>query len=404
MPSFAYTARTSAGQRVTGTMVAATERDVIQSLTGKSMFPVSVALEKAAGGTPVFGGRISQQRMATFSAQLASLLTNGVPLVKSLNILREQASQPVLQNALDDIVKRIEDGEGISDTFARHPRLFSDMAVNMSRAGAEGGFLEDALERVASFTEHQAELKAKTVGALIYPCILATFGTGIMALLLIFVVPKFDPMFARMRDIGKMPALSEWVLGFSKWLGQYGWVVALAALVVLFLLRVQFRSEAGKLALDRIRLKLFLFGPIFKNLAVARFCRVLGTLLKNGVPILRSLEISRQATGNRVLSQAIEDATENISSGETLAEPLTACGHFPRNVTEMIAVAEESNSLDTVLVNIADGLEKETTRRLELMVRLVEPLMLLVMAVGVLIVVMALLMPIMGMSESMRQQ
>jgi len=401
MPSFVYTARTAGGERVAGSMVAATERDVITSLSAKSLFPISVALEKAAS-QPLFGGRVSQQRIATFYSQLASLLQNGVPLVRSLNILREQASQPALQNALDDVVKRIEDGEAVSDAFARHPRLFSDMAVNMSRAGAEGGFLEDALERVASFTEHQAELKARTIGALIYPAMLATFGTLIMTLLLVFVVPRFEPMFEQMRQRGKMPALTEGLLAFSGWLSSSGWIVAVIMLVLIFAIRIQLRSDAGRLLLDRIRLRMPLFGPIFRNLAVARFCRVLGTLLKNGVPILKSLEISRQATGNRVLSDAIETATDNISSGQTLAVPLTACGHFPRNVTEMISVAEESNSLDTVLVNIANGLEKETTRRLDLMVRLVEPLMLLVMAVGVLLVVMSLLMPIMNMNQVLR--
>lgn len=400
MPSFVYTARTTAGERITGSMVAATERDVVASLTGKSLFPISVAAERPAAA-PLFGGRVSQQRIATFFSQLASLLKNGVPLVKSLSILREQASQPALQNALDDIIKRIEDGDGVSQSFARHPRLFSDMAVNMSRAGAEGGFLEDALERVAAFTEHQAELKARTVGALIYPVILATFGTLILTLLLVFVVPRFEPMFDQMRQRGNMPAMTEWLLAFSRWLSSRGWIVVIAMVGALLVARIQLRSDAGKLLLDRVRLKFPLFGPIFQNLAVARFCRVLGTLLKNGVPILKSLEISRMAAGNLVLSKAIEEATENISSGQTLAEPLSGCGHFPRNVTEMISVAEESNALDTVLVNIADGLERETTRRLDLMVRLVEPLMLLVMAVCVLVVVMSLLLPIMKMGETM---
>lgn len=401
MPSFVYVARTATGERITGSMVAATERDVVSSLAARSLFPVKVALEKAAS-QPVFGGRISQQRIATFYAQLASLLKNGVPLIKSLQILREQSTQAVLQDALDDIIKRIEDGEPVSEAFARHPRLFSEMAVNMSRAGAEGGFLEDALERVAAFTEHQAELKAKTVGALIYPCILATFGFSIMTLLLVFVVPRFEPMFDQMRQRGSMPALTEWLLWFSRWLSTRGWIIGVVLLVFAMLLRIQLRTEAGRMLADRLRLRMPMFGGIYRNLAVARFCRVLGTLLKNGVPILKSLEISRQATGNRVLNDAIADATENISSGQTLARPLQTCQHFPRNVTEMIAVAEESNTLDSVLVNISDGLEKETTRRLELMVRMVEPLMLLVMAVGVLVIVMALLIPIMKMNEVMR--
>ena len=295
----------------------------------------------------------------------------------------------------------MEDGEALSDAFARHPKVFNDMAVNMSRAGAEGGFLEDALERVAKFTEQQSELKSRTVGALIYPAVLASIGTLVVGILLVFFVPSFDQLFDKLRAQDKMPWMTEYLLGFSYGLQRYGLVI-IAALAVLFLfLRVQLRTEKGQLLADRIKIRLPMFGSIFLNLAVARFCRVLGTLLKNGVPILRGLEISRDAAGNKVLSKAIKEASENITSGESLSVPLAASGHFPKNVTEMISVAEESNTLDSVLINIADGLEKTTMRRLDLMVKLVEPLMLLVMAAIILFVVSALLLPVMKMGQAL---
>ena len=399
MADFTYIARDGSGQRITGTMSAASERDVINALTGKSLFPVSVQVDQPKRSFS-FGGRVSAQKIAVFYEQLASLIKNGVPLLRSLNILRDQSSAPALKNALDDVIARVEDGESLGDTFARHPQVFSEMAVNMARAGTEGGFLEDALERVARFTQQQDELRSRTVGALIYPAVLATIGTLVVSILLVFFVPKFGKMFDALRDKGQLPPITDWLLGFSGGLQRYGPFILIVLVALFFALRVQLRSERGKLVADRLKLKLPLFGTIFRNLAVARFCRVLGTLLHNGVPILKALGISSEAAGNRVLSEAIVNATDNITAGESLSVPLEKSGHFPKNVTEMISVAEESNTLDTVLVNIANSLEHQTARRLDLMVKLIEPLMLLVMAVIILIVVIALLLPVMKMGAA----
>jgi len=282
---------------------------------------------------------------------------------------------PAFKSALEDVIAKVEDGETLSDSFARHPKIFSEMAVNMSRAGAEGGFLEDALTRVASFTEQQAELKSRTVGALIYPAVLATIGTLVVTILLVFFVPKFGELFDQLREKGQLPKITDWLLWFSGFLRSYGIFILLALLAVFGLIRYQLSTESGRRFSDRMKIKVPLMGPIFLSLAVGRFCRVLGTLLKNGVPILKALEISRDASGNKILSEAIAQASENISSGESLSVPLSKSGHFPRNVTEMLSVAEESNTLDDVLINISEGLEKQTVRRLDLMVKLIEPLM-----------------------------
>jgi general secretion pathway protein F/type IV pilus assembly protein PilC len=295
----------------------------------------------------------------------------------------------------------VEDGATLAEAMARHPRVFNEMAVNMVRAGGEGGFLEDALERIASITEEQEELKSRTMGALAYPVVLATIGTIIVSILIVFFVPQFGVMFERLRERGELPWLTEALLAVSEGVWPWGMIVAFFALVGLAWGWAQLQTEKGRRFRDTCKLRMPVAGGIFQNLAVARFCRVLGTMLKNGVPILRSLEISRQAAGNVILSDAIEQASENISSGEALAAPLAACGHFPRTVVEMIAVAEESNTLDEVLVEIAESLERQTSRRLELMVRLIEPLMLLVMAGVVLLVVIALLWPIIKMSEAL---
>ena len=401
MPEFTYTARSMSGEMVSGTMDANTERDVVNSLSGQSLFPIKVSTQVESKPFTI-GGGVNDQKLAVFYEQLASLMTNGVPMMRSLTILKDQTRSPVFKEALEDVIGRVEDGETISDAFARHPKIFSEMAVNMSRAGAEGGFLEEALDRVAKFTEQQSELRGRTVGALIYPAVLATIGSIVVAVLLIFFVPSFGELFQQLRDMGELPAITDWLLSVSGFLRSYGIFFVIVAAILYTVIRVQLNTEKGRRLWDGIKIKLPLFGPIFLNLAVARFCRVLGTLLKNGVSILKGLDISRDASGNKVLSEAIQNASENITSGETLSVPLAKSGHFPKNVTEMISVAEESNTLDQVLVNISDGLEKQTIRRLDLMVKLVEPLMLLVMAGIILVVVVALLLPIMKMGNVMK--
>ncbi|MGI9519710.1 MAG: type II secretion system F family protein [Pirellulaceae bacterium] len=399
MPEFVYIARTLQGERITGEMSAGNEREVITALSVRDLFPVEVSEQKEVSGIKI-RRRPNSQAMTNFYTQLASLLSNGVPLMRSLEILKQQSTSLVLRDVIDDVAVRIEDGMSIGDAFARHPKVFNDIAVNMSRAGSEGGFLEDALERVGNFTEQQADLRGRTVGALIYPIVLFTVGTLIVGILLTYFVPLFGEMFQTLRDQGKLPWLTDALLNVSAFLRKYGFWALLAIATLLVVLRVQLGKEKGRRFIDGLKLKLPLFGTIVQNLAVARFCRVLGTLLGNGVPILKALEISRHATSNIILSETIEQATENITAGESLASPLQKSGQFPQTVTEMISVAEESNTLDTVLVSIADGLENRTSRKLDLMVRLLEPLMLLVMAIIILLIVIALIMPIMNMGSA----
>ena len=399
MPDFDYTARDLQGQKKVGTISAATEREAINLLSGKSLFPISVSTDEAK--LTVYRSKgVKGQVMAATYAQLASLLRSGVPMLRSLAVIREQASNPTLKQVLDDIYLAVEEGQPMADAMQRYPRVFSEMAINMTRAGAEGGFLEDALERVAQFTEQQEDLKSRTVGALAYPVFLGTIGSLIVAALIIFFVPKFGELFETLRDRGELPMLTDWLLWLSDTLNRWWWLLLIGMVSLYIVLMERLRSDEGRRAADYWKMKLPLVGNIFQSLAVARFCRVLGTLLNNGVPILKSLGISREAAGNRMLSEAIEEASENISSGASLAQPLASSGYFPKTVVEMIAVAEESNTLDKVLVEIADGLEKRTSRRLDLVVRLLEPLMLLVLAGAVLFVVIALLLPVIKMSST----
>ncbi|MFM7843429.1 MAG: type II secretion system F family protein [Planctomycetota bacterium] len=399
MPEFAYVARNVSGAKVSGTISATTEREALSLISSQSLFPVSVTATKAAT-TRSGSRRVRGQLMAVVYNQMAGLMRSGVPLLKSLAVLREQSSHPVLKEVLREVHSKVEDGTTLAEAMARFPNAFSEMAINMVRAGGEGGFLEDALERVSYFTEQQEDLKGRTMGALAYPIFLSVVGSAVVSGLMIFFVPKFATLFENLRARGELPVLTEWLLWFSDTLRFYGWAIALIVAFLALWIRGWLATETGRQTSDRLKLRIPVLGNIFQSLAVARFCRVLGTLLSNGVPILKSLEISRDTTGNRLLSQAIAKASENISAGQSLAQPLAACGYFPRDVVEMIAVAEESNTLDRVLVDIADGLEKRTFRRLDLAVRLLEPLMLLLLAGIVLVVVIALLMPVIKMSST----
>ncbi len=394
MPDFTYIARDMSGQKKSGVLTASNQHDVLVQLDAMALMPVEIKATQSADA--IRAKRVSGQVMANAYNQLAALLRSGVPLLRALTVMSQQASKPALKAVLSEVKAKVEEGEPLPEVMARYPRVFNDMAVNMVRAGAEGGFLEDALERVATFTEQQEDLKGRAAGALAYPVFLACVGTAVVSVLIIFFVPKFEPLFAKLRASGELPAATDLLLNFSSFLQGYWLGMIVLAAVAIFATISFLRTEPGKHWLDWAKIKMPLFGNIFLSLAVARFCRVLGTLLENGVPILRSLDISRRAAGNRILSESIERASENITAGEKLATPLAASGHFPNQVVEMISVAEESNSLDTVMVQISDSLERTTFRRMDILVRLLEPMMLLLMAGVVFFIVLALMVPLLN--------
>lgn len=400
MPDFAYIARDLTGQRVTGTLSATTEREVISILSGKSLFPVQVSADKVLA--PGAHLKVRGTTMATVYSQMASLLRSGVPLLRAITVLRDQTSHKNLKVILDEVSRRVEEGTTLGDAMARFPRAFSEMAINMVRAGGEGGFLEDALERVASFTEEQEDLKGRTLSAMAYPVLLGTAGTIVVTVLIVFFVPQFAVMFEDLRAEGQLPWATDVLLWVSETLQKWGLLILLVLGIAGAWLWMRLKTPEGRRMGDLFKIKVPFAGRIFLSFAVARFCRVLGTLLKNGVPILKALEISRDASGNRVLSEAIGKASENISAGHSLAGPLGASGHFPKMIVEMIAVAEESNTLDKVLTDLADGLERRTSRQLDLMVRLLEPIMLIILAGVVLAVVIALLVPVIKMSSTLQ--
>jgi general secretion pathway protein F len=403
MPDFAYIARELTGQQVTGTVSASSQQDALAMLSSRQLFPVKVDLAVQPGGAKrsLFGRRVSARQLAVFYSQLADLLKSGVPLLRSLELLEDQTSNVAFQQVLQDVREQVADGTRLAESLSRHKKVFGELVLSMVRAGEEGGFVEEVLKRTAAFTDHQEDLKGKVVGAMVYPIFLFVFGFGVVATLLVTIVPKFEKtVFANLASKGDLPWATTTLLAMSNFVQHYWILIIFAVVAAAYGLRRWLATDEGRWRADQFRLKAYGLGRIVRSLAVARFCRVLGTLLHNGVPILQSLRIAKDATGNAVLSQAIADAAENISEGKSLAKPLGQSGHFPRDIVEMISVGEEANNLEQVLVDIADNLERRTNRELDLSVRLLEPLMLVFMAGVVLFVVVALLLPILQSSSA----
>jgi general secretion pathway protein F/type IV pilus assembly protein PilC len=390
------------GQRSAGILTANSERDAQAMLDARGLFPLRIELAKTAINVSRGGKRVGSRQMATFFSQLADLLRSGVPLLRSLEILERQSAAPALSAILKEIHVKVADGTSLADAMGQYPKAFGELAVSMVKAGQEGGFLEDVLERVAIFTENQEDLKAKVIGAMAYPIFLAATGLVVLNILIIFFVPKFQPIFDKLEANGQLPMLTKGLIAISHAMIDYWWMCLLGLLFVTVMIRQWMLTTSGRFIVDGWRLRLPVAGKLYLSLALSRFTRILGTLMHNGIPILQALRIAKDSTGNRVLTAAIENAAENVTAGNRLAEPLALCPYFPRDVVEMVTVGEESNQLEKVLINVADALEKRTSRQLELMVRLLEPIMLLVMAVVIGLVVAGLLLPVFKMSQAVK--
>jgi len=388
------------GQEVKGLLTAGTETEVVSTLSSRELFPLRIELaESARADDRLRGRRVKARDLATFYAQLSDLLRSGVPLLRSLELLQQQSRNKVLKVVLQEVRDEVADGTRLAEALRQHPNVFAELAISMVRAGEEGSFLEDVLRRIADFTEHQEDLKGRVVGAAVYPMFLVVVGGLVLMFMMIWFVPKFEPIFQRLEARGELPWATTAVVTISDTLTNYGLPVAGIIAAAVFFAMQYFGTDEGRMTLDRGKLSVPGAGKIYRSLAIARFCRILGTLLSNGVPILNSLRISKDATGNKVLSGAINEASDFISAGKTLAEPLRASGEFPEEAVEIIAVAEEANNLEKVLVDIAESMERRTYRYLELFVRLLEPAMLLVMALLVLFVMLGLLLPVLQSSN-----
>ncbi len=403
MPDFAYTAKSAQGESLRGVIAAPTRRAAMQLLKQRKLYPIRVddAKPVAASVSLQLPQRIKKEQVADLCTQMADLLTNGVPMLESLKILQDVTVNPRLQTAIASVHDAVAEGATLDQAMAAQPAAFSELTVSMVRAGQEGAFLEEALQRTSTFLRKQDEMRAKIVGALTYPIILGVVGTLITSLMIVFLVPKFQPFFDRLEATGAgLPLVTVILLGLSDTLMRYGIVVPLIIGGIVAGWNKFIRSERGRLLWDTWKLKIPVMGDIFHDAAVSRACRVLGTLLRNGVPLLKSLRISSESTGNRLLQNVMLQSAENVTTGDTLAKPLASSGLIPSNVMAMIRIAEESNTLDEVLVKIADRIDQRIERKLEVLVRMIEPLMLVVIGGMVMFVIVGVLLPVFDLNST----
>ncbi|MDR1924851.1 MAG: type II secretion system F family protein [Planctomycetaceae bacterium] len=398
MPEYRYVARNEAGVKIEGVFDAANESEAAYALSSGGLYPISIApvMEQVITGNV---RRVRGEQLAAFYSQLSDLLRGGVPLLRSLKILHDQTSNMNFRFVLDNVYRRVESGDTLAEAMGRYQIVFGEMGVQMVRAGSEGGFLEESLAHVAEHTEAQDDLRGRVIGALVYPILLLAFLVVVVIAIMVLIVPNFDALFSDLRNRGELPQMTEWLLFISS---RTKYILAFAVplgVIGLIWYRYWSRTDGGQMIVDGIKLRVPVAGKVYEGFAVSRFCRVLGTLLKNGVPIVKSLGIAGDAIGNLVLNKAIQKASEKISSGSRLASPLSESGCFPKSITEMIAVAEESNTLDTVLISISVSLEKRNWRALDLAVRFIEPIMLILLGVVVLFLVLALMLPLFNMAN-----
>lgn len=404
MPDFAYTAKTQQGQRTEGTISATTRIEALQRLRQRSLFPLTVT-DSSKTTLPMtrweFKPRVKKDQVADACTQLADLLSNGVPMLEALQILSEASVHTGLKSALKSVHDAMAEGANLDQAMAAQPHVFSELTLSMVRAGLEGAFLEEALQRTATFLRKQDEMRSKILGALTYPLILGFVGTIITGLMIAFLVPKFQPFFDRLEQSGAgLPLVTVILLAMSNIMLKYGFLIPLVLFGIGFGVSKWHKTEYGRMTFDRLILKVPILGSIFHDTAVSRACRILGTMLRNGVPLLKSLRISSESTGNKLLERAMLASAENITSGDTLSKPLAASGLIPPQIMAMIRIAEESNTLDDVLVKISDRIDQRIERRLEVLVRMIEPLMLVLIGGMVMFVIVGVLLPVFDLNST----
>lgn len=340
------------------------------------------------------GGRVSTKVLTQFTTQLSTLQDAGLPIVRSLKILEGQLPKGPFKNTLVEVTEDVESGSPLSESLAKHPRVFDGLYTNMVRAGEAGGVLDVILSRLAGFMEKSARLKKRIKGAMVYPAVVFSVTLSILLLIMIFVVPKFESVFKQLPGVGELPGITKALQAFSKFLIESWWVLLLGIIALVLLLKFIGRTAPGRRFFDRLRLNLPIIGPLARKVVVARFSRTFGTLIASGVPILEALDICRTTSGNVIMEEALGKVRESISEGGTIAEPLGESGIMDDIVINMVDVGEETGELDKMLIRIADNYDEEVDVAVGSLVSILEPLMILVMGGAVFLIVLGLFLPL----------
>lgn len=413
MAIFQFEAMNSQGQAVKDELEAATQDDAIQKIRARKLFPTSVKEKKTRGqraaalGVPsksrhsIAIGGVSKKQLTTFTRQLSTLQDAGLPILRSVRILEAQMKPGVLKNSLMDVGEAIESGSTLSEALAKHPKAFDRLYVNMVRAGEAGGVLEPILQKLADFMEKAERLKKQVISAMIYPTAVILFAGGIVTGIITFIVPKFKTMFL---ELGvTLPVMTSILLAVSDWLtSSWYWLIGIAA--GLFVGYRLIRATAqGRYVMDRIKLKIPIFGTIISKSSIARFTRTLGTLVASGVPILEALTIVRQTAGNEVISQAIGRVHDSIREGESIAEPLGASGICDNMVVNMVAVGEETGDLDKMLLKVADTYDEDVDAAVSGLMSLLEPMIIIFLGSVVGFIVISLFLPLIKLMSTLSE-
>jgi len=426
MPNFLYNALDAKGEQKSGVLAANSENEAIQQLRASGLYPTQIQEEgklskKAKAGfapkakskakakpTAKTGGSVKPKSLTIFTRQLATLIDAGLPLLRSLTVLEKQEPNPMLRATVGALAENVQGGSTFSESLAQHPKIFNKLYVNMVKAGELGGVLEVVLNRLAEYQEKAQKLKNKIVSAMVYPVIVMFIAVGILVFLMIFIVPKFKEMFTNTDQ--ELPLISKIVFGTSEFFlarplflpNVFFLFIVFAIAVVLF--NIWGKTKGGRSAIDLLKLRMPILGDIQRKSAVSRFSRTLGTLVTSGVPILQALNITRDTAGNVVISGAIEKVHEAVKEGETIVTPLQASGVFPNMVISMVDVGEETGKLPEMLLKIADVYDDEVDNSVTALTSILEPIMIVVLALIVGSVVFALFLPLIKMISTMGNQ
>ncbi len=398
MPTYSYTARDAKGDLKTATIDAANREDVVQQLRRLRLTVVKV--EEQSKSKVKTTGAISMRDIVIFTRQFSTMINSGLPLVQALDILSKQTENKVLSAVTRQVVFDVESGHTVADALAKHPNAFTDLYVNMVAAGEAGGILDTILMRLATFMEKNDALVRKVKGAMIYPGVIMSVAAIAIIVLLIFVIPVFQSMFA---SVGlSLPLPTRVVIGLSNLLQGYWWAFGLGGFAAQWGVRKYYATSNGQLIIDRLMLQAPVLGDVLRKSAVSRFTRTLGTLISSGVSILDGLEITSKTAGNRVISDAIMASRSSIAGGDTISAPLAKSNVFPPMVISMIAVGEQTGGLDEMLSKIADFYDEEVDAAVSGLLSLLEPVMIVFLGVVVGGMVVAMYLPIFDMINAVQ--
>jgi type IV pilus assembly protein PilC len=399
MPVFAYSARSAAGEIMTGEIDLPTRDEVVGFLHRQRLRPVTVNT-KAKAINVTFGTGVKTREVVIFTRQFATMINSGLPLVQSLTILAEQTENKRFAVIITEVLNDIQSGQTLADAMGKHPKIFTELYVNMVAAGEAGGILDTILLRLAVFLEKNDALVRKIKGAMTYPAVMLFVVTACTTILLWKVVPVFAGIFT---DAGvELPLPTRAVLAVSAFLQSYMWVLVLMVVGFVFAIRAYYKTPSGQLNLDRLLLNMPVLGGLVRKSSVSRFTRTLGTLISSGVSILEGLQITARTSGNRVVHDAVMASRASIAGGATIADPLKASGVFPPMVVQMINVGEQTGGLDEMLTKIADFYDDEVDAAVTALTSILEPIMIVVMGVVIGGMVVAMYLPMFDMMKTVQ--